>query len=50
MRGAFSGGPSHDLVDQPLDLILPGKAVHDLRNVLQSSMVSAGAERLLDGP
>ena len=36
------------LLDQPLDAVLPGKAVHDLRNVLQASMVSGGAERLLD--
>ena len=46
--GSFFGRASEDLLDQPLDAVMPGKAVHDLRNVLQSSMVSAGAERLLD--
>lgn len=46
--GSFFGRPSEDLLDQPLDAVMPAKAVHDLRNVLQSSMVSAGAERLLD--
>lgn len=46
--GSFFGRASEDLLDQPLDVVMPGKAVHDLRNVLQSSMVSAGAERLLD--
>ena len=48
--GRFFGRASEDLLDQPLDVVMPGKAVHDLRNVLQSSMVSAGAERLLDVP
>ena len=46
--GSLFGRASEDLLDQTLDAIMPDKAVHDLRNVLQSSMVSAGAERLLD--
>ena len=46
--GAFLGRDAGALLDQALDVVLPGKAVHDLRNVLQASMVSGGAERLLD--
>ncbi len=46
--GGFFGRANEDLLDQSLDVIMPGKVVHDLRNVLHSSMVSAGAERLLD--
>jgi light-regulated signal transduction histidine kinase (bacteriophytochrome) len=46
--GDVFGQEPHSLLDQTLDAVLPGKTVHDLRNVLQASMVSGGAERLLD--
>ncbi len=46
--GNVFGQEAHSLLDQTLDAVLPGKTVHDLRNVLQASMVSGGAERLLD--
>ena len=46
--GAFLNRDAEALLDQALDEVLPVKTVHDLRNVLQASMVSGGAERLLD--
>jgi len=46
--GDVLGRDAQDLLGQTLDAILPGTTVHDLRNVLQASMVSGGAERLLD--
>ena len=46
--GQFLGREAETLLDATLDAILPAKTVHDLRNVLQASMVSGGAERLLD--
>ena len=46
--GQFLGREAEALIDTTLDSILPAKTVHDLRNVLQASMVSGGAERLLD--
>ncbi|WP_237476374.1 HWE histidine kinase domain-containing protein [Lichenibacterium dinghuense] len=48
--GAFLGRDAASMLDATLDTILPGKTLHDLRNVLQASMVSGGAERLLDQP
>ena len=48
--GQFLGREAEALIDTTLDSILPAKTVHDLRNVLQASMVSGGAERLLDQP
>ena len=48
--GRFLGREAEALIDTTLDSILPAKTVHDLRNVLQASMVSGGAERLLDQP
>ncbi len=43
----FLGRPPEALLDLALDEVLPHKTVHDLRNVLQSSMVSGAAERLV---
>ncbi|MET0429314.1 MAG: hybrid sensor histidine kinase/response regulator, partial [Microvirga sp.] len=37
-----------DVLNRPLDQVLPDKAVHDLRNTLQSAMISDSAERLTD--
>ena len=48
--GQFLGRDAEALLDTTLDTVLPSKTVHDLRNVLQASMVSGGAERLLDQP
>ncbi len=48
--GAFLGGDATRLLGQPLDAVLPGKTLHDLRNVLQSSLVSGTAEQLFDVP
>ena len=48
--GQFLGREADTLLDTTLDTVLPAKTVHDLRNVLQASMVSGGAERLLDQP
>ncbi len=48
--GQFLGRDAESLLDATLDSILPDKTLHDLRNVLQASMVSGGAERLLDQP
>ena len=44
----FLGREAAAVLDLPLDGVLPHKAVHDLRNVLQSSMVSGSVERLLN--
>ena len=46
--GAFFGRDAESMLDATLDTLLPEKTLHDLRNVLQASMVSGGAERLLD--
>ena len=46
--GEFLGREASSLLDGHLDSVLPHKAVHDLRNVLQSAMVSGSAERLAD--
>ncbi len=48
--GEFLGREAQSLLDTTLDTVLPDKTLHDLRNVLQASMVSGGAERLLDQP
>ncbi len=48
--GEFLGRDAESMLDATLDTLLPGKTLHDLRNVLQASMVSGGAERLLDQP
>lgn len=48
--GQFLGREAETMLDATLDTILPGKTLHDLRNVLQASMVSGGAERLIDQP
>ena len=48
--GEFLGRDAGSLLDTTLDTVLPGKTLHDLRNVLQASMVSGGAERLPDQP
>ena len=44
----FLGRSPEQMLDATLDTLLPNKTLHDLRNVLQASMVSGGAERLLD--
>ena len=46
--GEFLKRDAAGILDQGLESVLPGKTVHDLRNVLQASMVSGAAERLLD--
>lgn len=46
--GGVLGRDAQDILGRTLDAVLPGKTVHDLRNVLQASMMSGGAERLLD--
>ena len=48
--GDFLGRDAETMLDATLDTLLPGKTLHDLRNVLQASMVSGGAERMLDQP
>ena len=48
--GDFLGRDADSMLDATLDMLLPNKTLHDLRNVLQASMVSGGAERLLDQP
>ena len=48
--GDFFARAPEDMLDATLDTLLPDKTLHDLRNVLQASMVSGGAERLLDQP
>lgn len=45
---AYLGVSPDSLIGRPLEEVLPHKVVHDLRNVLQSAMVSGGSERLLD--
>ena len=48
--GRFFGRDAESMLEATLDSLLPERTVHDLRNVLQASMVSGGAERLLDQP
>ena len=40
--------PLADILNRPLDQVLSAKAVHDLRNTLQSAMISDSAERPTD--
>lgn len=44
----FLGRDVQSVLDTTLDSVLPDRTLHDLRNVLQASMVSGSAERLLD--
>ncbi len=46
----YLGRDAEALIGVTLDTVLPEKTLHDLRNVLQASMVSGGAERLFDQP
>ena len=48
--GGYFGRDPSALLGEQLDDVLPPKVLHDLRNVLQSAMVSGGAERLIDVP
>ncbi len=48
--GDFLGRDAEAMLDATLDTLLPGQTLHDLRNVLQASMVSGGAERLFGQP
>lgn len=48
--GQLLGREAEAMLDATLDTLLPEKTLHDLRNVLQASMVSGGAERLIDQP
>lgn len=46
----LGGVDPQTLLDQPLDAVLPGRTVHDIRNVLQSAIASGTAERLVGAP
>ena len=41
-------GPAADLIGRPADGVLDHGVLHDLRNVLQGSMISGSAERAID--
>ena len=46
--GEYFGREASSLLGVQLDGVLPHKVLHDVRNVLQSAMVSGSAERLAD--